>query len=141
MVWGPLSYLTAVLILRSSPYRHPVQAIVSLGHLYGDVLYLTTSLADLYLRGVSYSRPEPYYFWFYFLFLNLIWIFVPAGEAAYHSPFFLLGIVLMAAALLYQSTTATATAFSASQQIREVYKNEILERNELGIRKAPTKES
>lgn len=80
VVWGPLSYLTAILILLSSPYRHPLQAMVSLGHLYGDILYLSTSLVDLYLRGVSYSRPEPYYFWFYFLFLNLIWVFVPAGK-------------------------------------------------------------
>lgn len=80
VVWGPLSYLSAFLILTSSPYRYPLQAIVSLGHLYGDVLYLSTSLVDLYMRGVSYSRPEAYYFWFYFLFLNLIWVFVPAGE-------------------------------------------------------------
>lgn len=80
VVWGPLSYLAAILILVSSPYRHPVQAMVSLGHLYGDILYLSTSLVDLCLRNVSYSRPEPYYFWFYFLFLNLIWVFVPAGE-------------------------------------------------------------
>lgn len=80
VAWGPLSYLTAVLILISSPYRHSLQAMVSLGHLYGDVLYLSTSIVDLYARGVSYSRPEPYYFWFYFLFLNLIWVFVPTGE-------------------------------------------------------------
>lgn len=76
-VWGPLSFLTAIAIIRGSPYRHPLQIIVSLGHLYGDALYLSTSVVDLLIRDVSYSRPEPYYFWFYFMFLNLIWVFVP----------------------------------------------------------------
>lgn len=81
-VWGPLCFTTAILILVSSPYRHALQAMISLAHIYGDVLYISTSLADLYFRGVSYCRPEPCYFWFYFLFLNLIWIFVPAGESS-----------------------------------------------------------
>jgi len=80
LVWGPLSFLTAVLIANGSPFRHPFQLIVSVGHLYGDVLYLSTSLVDLHVRYVSYSRPEPYYFWFYFMFMNLIWVFVPACE-------------------------------------------------------------
>lgn len=86
--WGPLCYITATLILVSSPYRHASQIIISLAHLYGDMLYISTSLVDLYARRVSYSRPEPYYFWFYFLFLNSIWIFVPIGmlEAIYVPP-------------------------------------------------------
>lgn len=79
-IWGPLSFLTAILIANGSPFRHPLQIIVSLGHLYGDVLYLSTSLVDLYVKNTSYSRPEPYYFWFYFMFLNLIWVFVPGRE-------------------------------------------------------------
>lgn len=80
LLWGPLSYLTAVLISTNSPYRHPFQIMVSLAHLYGDLLYISTSLLDLYQRGISYSRPEPLYFWFYFLFLNGIWLVIPTGE-------------------------------------------------------------
>lgn len=81
-VWGPLCYITAILILISSPYRHVSQVVVSLAHLYGDTLYISTSLVDMFVRHVSYSRPEPYYFWFYFLFLNSIWIFVPIGKSS-----------------------------------------------------------
>lgn len=110
-VWGPLCYLTAVFTLVSSPYRHASQIVISLAHLYGDALYISTSLVDLYVEGVSYSRPEPYYFWFYFLFLNSIWIFVPAGKStATYSLFQLLTV----AVLLYQSTMATAIAFRTS---------------------------
>lgn len=137
IVWGPLSYLSAFAILVSSSYRYPLQAIVSLGHLYGDVLYISTSLVDLYMRGVSYSRPEAYYFWFYFLFLNLIWIFVPAGES--HTTCLVMAIILIVAVLLYQSTITTATAFSASQQIPEIHSNEEASRNVQRVTKNSTK--
>ncbi|KAK2626394.1 hypothetical protein QTJ16_004656 [Diplocarpon rosae] len=75
--WGPLSFLTALLIVRSSPYRHPVQALVSTGQFYGDVLYYTTSLFDDLYNSVHHYRPEPYYFWFYFVFMNGAWIVIP----------------------------------------------------------------
>ena len=57
-----------------------MQLIVSLGQLYGDVLYYATSMFDHYYKGVSYCRPEPYYFWFYYFFMNVFWIVVPLGE-------------------------------------------------------------
>jgi len=79
LVWGPLSYLTAIAIVTSSPSRHVLQIFVSLGHFYGDLLYLSTSLVDLYARNNLYSRPEPYYLWFYFVFLNGIWLVVPGS--------------------------------------------------------------
>lgn len=139
VVWGPLSYLSAFLILTSSPYRYPLQAIVSLGHLYGDVLYLSTSLVDLYMRGVSYSRPETYYFWFYFLFLNLIWVFVPAGKLPRDVS--LRDIMLMVAVLLCQSTTATAVAFAASPPISKIHRNEEAGRNVQRNTKLSTKGS
>lgn len=77
--WGPLSFLTAILIVKDSPYRYPIQALVSTGQLYGDVLYYSTSLFDEFFSGKTYYRPEPYYFWFYFIFMNAFWIAIPLG--------------------------------------------------------------
>lgn len=80
IIWGPLCFLAAFFIITSSPYRHPTQALVSTGHLYGNLIYLSTSLyEDVYL-GKKYYRPEPYYFWIYFVLMNLPWIVVPASE-------------------------------------------------------------
>ena len=78
--WGPLSLLVAYLITVQHPLRHSLQAIVSVGHLYGDVLYYATSFFDLYYRQVTYCRPEPYYWWSYFFFMNLPWIVVPSSK-------------------------------------------------------------
>ncbi len=78
--WGPLSFLLAWLITTSSPLRHPFQIIVSLGQIYGDVLYYATSVFDLYYNGLAYSRPERVYFYGYFILLNFIWIVVPGGK-------------------------------------------------------------
>lgn len=80
LFWGPLSYIAAICILRSNSWRHPVQAIVSLAHIYGDTLYISTSLIELFGKNISYSRPEALYFWFYFLFLNGIWLVIPSGK-------------------------------------------------------------
>jgi cholestenol delta-isomerase len=57
-----------------------MQAVVSLGQLYGDVLYYATGMFDFYYKGVSYCRPEPYYFWFYYGFMNVFWIMIPFSE-------------------------------------------------------------
>ena len=50
---------------------------MSLGQLYGDVLYYATSLFDERLLGLSYSRPEAAYYWGYFVFMNSFWIIIP----------------------------------------------------------------
>ncbi|KAL4808661.1 Emopamil-binding protein [Aspergillus unguis] len=76
--WGPLSLLLVLLIVKDSPYRHPLQLIISLGQLYGDVLYLGTAAFDYLVFGQEYSRPEGYYFFGYFVGLNGIWIVVPS---------------------------------------------------------------
>ena len=76
--WGPLSFLVAVLITIDHPLRYPFQALVSLGQLYGDVLYYATSMFDHYYKGLTYCRPEAYYFWGYYVTLNLFWIFIPS---------------------------------------------------------------
>ncbi|PSN74961.1 EBDP4, emopamil-binding protein [Corynespora cassiicola Philippines] len=75
--WGPLSFLTAAYIATDHPLRYPLQIIVSLGQLYGDVLYYATSLFDHWILDVSYSRPEPAIFWGYFVFMNSFWIVIP----------------------------------------------------------------
>lgn len=62
------------------PLRYPLQAVVSLGQIYGDVLYYATSMFDYYHNTVVYCRPEAYYFWFYFIFINFIWIVIPGGK-------------------------------------------------------------
>ena len=54
--------------------------MVCMAHLYGDALYYATSLFDHYVHGVSYCRPERYYFWIYYFFMNFIWIVIPFGE-------------------------------------------------------------
>ncbi|KAK4697641.1 cholestenol Delta-isomerase, partial [Lecanoromycetidae sp. Uapishka_2] len=92
--WGPLSFVVALMITAEHPLRHPLQALVSLGQIYGDILYYATSMFDHYHKGLTYCRPEAYYFWGYYFFMNFIWIVIP-------------GI------LLYSSISKTATAFSA----------------------------
>ncbi|KAH8592955.1 EBP domain-containing protein [Bisporella sp. PMI_857] len=77
ITWGPLSLLAAVLITKDSPYRHPIQALVSTGQFYGCGLYYATSLFDEFYAGKTYYRPGWYYFWFYFVFMNSFWLIVP----------------------------------------------------------------
>lgn len=62
------------------PLRHPLQAMVSLGQIYGLILYYGTATFDHYVFGVSYSRPEAYYFWGYYFLCNFFWIIVPGSE-------------------------------------------------------------
>ncbi|XP_062890808.1 3-beta-hydroxysteroid-Delta(8),Delta(7)-isomerase [Mobula hypostoma] len=74
--WGPLSIWTVFAFLQNKPYRLVLQLIISLGQLYGDVLYLFTEYRD----GFRHSEPgHPLYFWFYFVFLNSLWILIPVA--------------------------------------------------------------
>lgn len=68
-------------IITSHPLRYPVQAIVSLGQIYGDILYYATCMFDHYYKNMTYCRPEAYYFWFYFFFMNFIWIVIPGCKS------------------------------------------------------------
>lgn len=92
--WGPLSFVCAWCIINDRPLRHPLQSIISLGQIYGDILYLGTSTMEFVRLGVEYSRPEAYYYWGYYVFLNVIWIIYPCY-------------------LLIQSTRETVGAFAA----------------------------
>lgn len=78
--WGPLAFFVAYCIAAQHPARHALQLIMSLGQVYGDVLYYATSLFDLYYHGMEFCRPEGYYFWFYYFFMNFIWIAVGSCE-------------------------------------------------------------
>lgn len=78
--WGPLSLVIAAMIAVDHPLRFPLQGVVSLGQLYGDVLYYGTSAFDYAVYGVGCSRPEGRYFWGYFVFLNAFWIAIPLGR-------------------------------------------------------------
>lgn len=80
IVWGPWCLLVAALIVKGSPWRYPMQMIVSMGQFYGDFLYYATCLFDHQVHGLSYSRPEAVYFWFYFVLMNLFWIVIPGGK-------------------------------------------------------------
>ena len=80
-VQGSLSYLMVALIIFSHPLRYLVQGLVSLGHIHFDIIYLATAWFDERHRGISYCRPEPYYFWFYYFGMNFTWIAVPARKS------------------------------------------------------------
>ncbi|KAI8906875.1 Emopamil binding protein-domain-containing protein [Gorgonomyces haynaldii] len=72
-VWGPICFCICYLILNDSPKRHILQVVVSMGQLYGDVLYYLTTLVE----GAPHTVDHPFYFWFYFVFLNAFWIVIP----------------------------------------------------------------
>ncbi|KLU83729.1 3-beta-hydroxysteroid-Delta(8),Delta(7)-isomerase [Magnaporthiopsis poae ATCC 64411] len=84
VLWGPLSALVACLIVWAHPLRHPLQLVVSVGQLYGDVLYYGNFMMHDKVWGRDHCRPEPYYFWCYYVFMNAIWIVVP-GFLAFRS--------------------------------------------------------
>ncbi|KAG8630819.1 hypothetical protein KVT40_002438 [Elsinoe batatas] len=98
--WGPLCYICAWTIMTDSTLRYPLQSIVSLGQLYGDVLYYATSLFDHYMLDMAYSRPEAFYFWGYYVFLNAFWIVIPGY-------------------LVYQSVVKSSEAFKVANRVQD----------------------
>eukprot|EP00887_Chlorella_sp_A99_P001896 scaffold18.g1896.t1 len=72
--WGPLCWVAVAGIFSAAAWRYSLMMIVSLGQIYGDVLYYVTC----YLEGFVHSRPEALYFWFYFVVINSFWIIIPA---------------------------------------------------------------
>jgi cholestenol delta-isomerase len=78
-IWGPLCPLVTYGILTSKSWRFTLMLIVSLGQIYGDVLYYATC----YLEGFIHSRPEFAYFWGFFVGLNSLWIIIPAYTMYY----------------------------------------------------------
>ncbi|KAK2851434.1 hypothetical protein Q5P01_007710 [Channa striata] len=73
-LWGPFSFWAVFAFLTNKPYRFVLQLIISLGQLYGAVLYFFTEHRD----GYAHSEfGHPVYFWFYFVFMNVLWIVIP----------------------------------------------------------------
>ena len=71
---GPLCFMTAYAIVWDLPFRYPIQLIVSVMQLYGDVLYYWTAV----LEGTDkYCIPTHLHYWFYFIFMNSLWIVIP----------------------------------------------------------------
>ncbi|XP_056130896.1 3-beta-hydroxysteroid-Delta(8),Delta(7)-isomerase [Lampris incognitus] len=73
-LWGPFSFWAVFSFLTNKPYRFVLQLIISLGQLYGAVLYFYTEHRDGYAHS---ELGHPIYFWFYFVFMNVLWIIIP----------------------------------------------------------------
>lgn len=71
---GPLCIVAARAILKDLPYRHPLQICISLGQLYGTILYFATSIHE----NNPHCSPKALHFWFYFTFLNFLWLLIPS---------------------------------------------------------------
>jgi cholestenol delta-isomerase len=100
VAWGPLSFLISWLVITDHALRHPLQIAVSLGQMYGDVLYYAIFFFDEAVYGAVYCRPESFYFWAYFVLLNGFWIVIPA-------------------VLIYKSTVESVQAFRFVQEARK----------------------
>ncbi len=116
--WGPGCLATAALIMLRHPLRYPIQMIVSMGQFYGVVLYYATSIFDHEVNGVTYNRPESFYYWFYFVFMNGFWFVIPGCKL----DIYLLRVwgdyvADMLADLIYQSTVESARAVAKAQQM------------------------
>jgi cholestenol delta-isomerase len=72
--------------------------LVSMGQLYGDILYYATYFFDEAVYGATYGRPERFYFWVYFVMLNGFWIIIPLW-------------------LISQSVLATSNAFQVASKL------------------------
>ncbi|CAI5471609.1 unnamed protein product, partial [Closterium sp. Yama58-4] len=70
---GPACFLILYAMASRRPFSPLLQFAVSLGQLYGDVIYFATS----FLEGSKHCHPDPIYFWGYFIAMNAIWIVVP----------------------------------------------------------------
>ncbi|KAH6631222.1 Emopamil binding protein-domain-containing protein [Chaetomium tenue] len=77
VAWGPLSFLIGWLTIKDHPLRYPLQLIVSLGQIYGDVLYMGIFFFDEAVHGAVYCRPERFYFWVYYVMMNGFWFVIP----------------------------------------------------------------
>ena len=76
--WGPLSFMCTYFIATDHPLRHPLQIIISLGQLYGDILYYATCTFDSWVKFTTYCRPEAIYFFAYYFLCNAFWIVIPS---------------------------------------------------------------
>ena len=74
-VEGPLCFLAVWAFLKNHPSRYLLQLVVSIGQLYGCVLYFSVEWQEDFKHGPKF---HPLYFWFYFFFMNVLWIVIPS---------------------------------------------------------------
>ncbi|CAD7688914.1 unnamed protein product [Nyctereutes procyonoides] len=72
-LWRPLSLWVVIAFLRQQPLRFVLQLVVSVGQIYGDVLYFLTEHRDGFQHG---ELGHPLYFWFYCV-MNGLWLVLP----------------------------------------------------------------
>ncbi|KAJ1928413.1 hypothetical protein IWQ60_002078 [Tieghemiomyces parasiticus] len=72
-VEGPALLGAAYALAVRSPHRHLLQLTISLGQLYGSLVYLFTMWYDDW----RYMSPHPYYFYVTFAAMNSPWVIVP----------------------------------------------------------------
>ena len=74
-VEGPLCFLTVWSFVNQHSSRYILQLAVSVGQLYGCILYFSIEWVEGFIHGPLYHH---IYFWFYFFFMNMIWIVIPS---------------------------------------------------------------
>ncbi|XP_024967296.1 probable 3-beta-hydroxysteroid-Delta(8),Delta(7)-isomerase [Cynara cardunculus var. scolymus] len=70
---GPACLLAAYAIATRKSYSHLLQIAISLGQLYGTVVYFVTSLLD----GDDFAA-SPLYYYAYYIFANSFWVWIPS---------------------------------------------------------------
>ncbi|KAJ3342782.1 hypothetical protein HDU83_005949 [Entophlyctis luteolus] len=73
-LWGPLALLCAYLLYVGHPGRYLAQLMLSMGQLYGLLLYYGTEIFDAFVH----TSPAPLHYWVYFWGFNAPWFVVPA---------------------------------------------------------------
>ncbi|KAL3517897.1 hypothetical protein ACH5RR_020486 [Cinchona calisaya] len=71
---GPFCLLTLYAIAAKKSYRYVIQLAISLGQLYGTIVYFLTS----YLEGDNFAASWIYYY-AYYVFANSFWIVIPTA--------------------------------------------------------------
>ncbi|KAL9223963.1 hypothetical protein vseg_000043 [Gypsophila vaccaria] len=72
VIEGPASLLAAYAIATHKSYSNVLQFAVSLGQLYGCIMYYATAI----LRGDGFAA-TPYYYYAYYVAANFSWIVIP----------------------------------------------------------------
>ncbi|KAK9697981.1 hypothetical protein RND81_08G074500 [Saponaria officinalis] len=72
VIEGPASILAAYAIARHKSFNYVLQLAISLGQLYGCVMYYTTAI----LRGDGFAT-STYYYYAYYVAANSPWIVIP----------------------------------------------------------------
>ncbi|GLT30223.1 hypothetical protein SLA2020_050370 [Shorea laevis] len=70
---GPACLLAVYAIAKGKPYSHILQFAISVGQLYGTVVYFITSILD----GDNFAASS-YYYYAYYVVANSFWVLIPS---------------------------------------------------------------